>query len=142
MRRVLITVVGPDRRASVAVSASAPIRRLISDLVARCGAEANSGRGPWILARSDAQLPLDRSLEECHVTDGTVLYLRTLADGSTSADASGNHPSDGLPGDSGQGAWNGARESRGMLWGLTENDAAGGNEPWRAGLPERPRLAA
>jgi len=133
MRRVLITVVGPDRRASVAVSASVPIRRLISDLVACCGPEAGSGRGPWILARSDAQLPLDRSLEECQVTDGTVLYLRTLADGSTS---------DGLLGDSGQDAWGDAREPQGVLWGPAENHAAGGNEWWRAGLPERPGLAA
>ena len=142
MRRVLITVVGPDRRASVAVSATVPIRRLIGDLLVRCGPEAGNGRGPWVLARSEAQLPLDRTLEDCEVTDGTVLYLRTLADGSTSTDGPGSRAADGLPGDSGHGAWNAAREPRGMPGGLTENDAAGGNEPWRAGLPERPGLAA
>ena len=112
MRRVLITVVGPDRRMSVAVSASVPIRRLLSDLVARCSPEAGNGRGPWVLARSDAMLPLDRSLEECEVTDGTVLYLRTLADSSASVQR-----------------------------GLTEDDASRA-ERWRAGLPERPGLAA
>lgn len=112
MRRVLITVVGPDRRMSVAVSASVPIRRLLGDLVVRCGPEAGNGRGPWVLARSDAMLPLDRSLEECDVTDGTVLYLRTLADSSASVQR-----------------------------GLTEDDASRA-ERWRAGLPERPGLAA
>src|SRR5262245_49837960 len=112
MRRVLITVVGPERRVSVAVSASVPIRRLIGDLLVRCGPEAGNGRGPWVLARSDANLPLDRTLQECEVTDGTVLYLRTLADGSASAQR-----------------------------GLTEDIEAGRSEQWRAGLPERPGLA-
>ena len=112
MRRVLVTVVGPDRRVSVAVSASVPIRRLIGDLVERCGPETGNGHGPWVLARSDANLPLDRSLEECGVTDGTVLYLKTLADGSASVQQE-----------------------------VTENDAAGRKEQWRAGLPERPGLA-
>src|SRR5262249_44356251 len=62
-----------------------------------------------------------------------VLYLRAPADGSTF---------DGLRGDSGQVASGDAQEPQGALWGPAENDAAGRNEWWRAGLPERPRLAA
>lgn len=143
MRRVLITVVGPERRANVAVSASVPIRRLMGDLVARCGPEAGNGHGAWVLARSDTTVPLERSLEECEVKDGTVLYLRPLADGSVSGAGPESPSPDGVPGDSGQDAWNESIELREPQWGPAEEDeAASPHEWWRAGLPERPGLSA
>jgi len=142
MRRVLITVVGPERRVNVAVLASVPIRRLMGDLVARCGPEAGNGHGPWFLARSDTRLPLERSLEECEVKDGTVLYLKTLADGSESGAGPESPRPDGVPGDSGQDVRSESREPRGPQWGPDADEAARQDEWWRAGLPERPGLAA
>src|SRR5262249_45180741 len=124
---------GAERRANVAVSASVPIRRLMGDLVARCGPEAGNGH-PWVLARSDTTLPLERSLEDCEVKDGTVLYLRPLADGSVSGAGRESLRPDGVPGDSGQDAWSESREPRGPQWGPAEEDeAASPHEWWRPG---------
>jgi MinD-like ATPase involved in chromosome partitioning or flagellar assembly len=88
---VLITVVGPDRRASVAVSASAPIGQLMSELLTRVGPQNGKGHRTWTLGRGDSELPLERSLEQCDVTDGTVLYLRS-ADGDGDQSRTGLKP--------------------------------------------------
>jgi MinD-like ATPase involved in chromosome partitioning or flagellar assembly len=89
MRRVLVTVVGPERRASVAVSASTPIGQLMGDLLARVGPPGGKGHRTWMLTRSDKPLPPDRSLEQCDVTDGAILHLNDVGEADEPRDELG-----------------------------------------------------
>lgn len=83
MRRVVVTVVGSRRRVNLALPAEPPIRDLVTSLVERCGettSGAAGGDGPrtWVLATSDTrELPAERSLDDCGVHDGAIVYLRT-----------------------------------------------------------------
>lgn len=92
MRRVLVTVVGPERRASVAVSASAPIGQLMGDLLARVGPQAGKDHRTWMLTRSDTALPPDRSLEQCDVTDGAILHLKDMGEAAEPRNVLGAGP--------------------------------------------------
>src|SRR5205807_6489460 len=89
MSRVLITVVGPRRRANLAVPFDCPINDLMSGLVERCGEDTNGHNGDgggreWAISRSDARLlPPDRSLQDCGITDGAILYLRPASVGDS-----------------------------------------------------------
>ena len=89
MSRVLITVVGPRRRANLAVPFECPINDLMSGLVERCGEDTNGHNGDgggreWAISRSDARLlPPDRSLQDCGITDGAILYLRPASVGDS-----------------------------------------------------------
>jgi MinD-like ATPase involved in chromosome partitioning or flagellar assembly len=106
MERTLITVVGPRRRANLAVPSQSPIRDLLGGLAERCGEpveNGGNGRGwAWSIVGADSvELPADRSLAECGIVDGAVVYLRGIApDGGTSvADARAAWPAvDGPPG--------------------------------------------
>jgi MinD-like ATPase involved in chromosome partitioning or flagellar assembly len=74
MQRVLITVVGTRKRVNLAVPSEPPIAELLSTLVDKCGESAD--RTSWSVAHSSSgTLPLDRSLHDCGVTDGAILYL-------------------------------------------------------------------
>ena len=98
MRRVVVTVVGSRRRVNLALPAEPPIRDLVTSLVERCGESASSAAGggrprTWVLATSDTrELPAERSLDDCGVHDGAIVYLRT-----TTAAPQGNPPDRGAP---------------------------------------------
>ncbi len=76
MRRVLITVVGPRRRVNLAVPAEPPLGELMVTLVEKCGEQADADGRSWQVSHSTmGRLPLGRSLRDCGVLDGSILYL-------------------------------------------------------------------
>ena len=76
-----ITVVGPQRRADLAVPATTPIGEYAANLADMCGAEPSPTMPQaWSLAPADAPaFPLEATLADMGVLDGQVLYLRDTA---------------------------------------------------------------
>ena len=79
MNTCAVTIAGPDRRVDLVVSTETPISELIPTFVelSMDDAPADNGRTPvWTVAPPGHQpLPLDRTLAECGVADGSVLTL-------------------------------------------------------------------
>jgi MinD-like ATPase involved in chromosome partitioning or flagellar assembly len=77
-----VTIAGPDRRVDLVVSTETPISDLIPTFVELSVDEAppGNGRSPvYTVAPPGHQpLPLDRTLGQCGVADGTVLTLTEL----------------------------------------------------------------
>ena len=82
MNTCAVTIAGPDRRVDLVVSTETPISDLIPTFVelSMDDAPAPNGRMPvWTVAQPGHQpLPLDRTLGQCGVADGTVLTLTEL----------------------------------------------------------------
>jgi MinD-like ATPase involved in chromosome partitioning or flagellar assembly len=82
MNTCAVTIAGPDRRVDLVVSTETPISELIPTFVELSMDEApiHNGRTPvWSVAPPGHQpLPLDRTLAQCGVADGTVLALTEL----------------------------------------------------------------
>jgi MinD-like ATPase involved in chromosome partitioning or flagellar assembly len=82
MNTCAVTIAGPDRRVDLVVSTETPIADLIPTFVelSMDDAPAPNGRMPvWTVAQPGHQpLPLDRTLGQCGVADGTVLTLTEL----------------------------------------------------------------
>lgn len=81
MNTAAVTIAGPDRRVDLVVSTETPIADLIPTFVELSVDGAGNG-GPqpvWTVAQPGHQpLPLDRTLAECGVADGTVLALTEI----------------------------------------------------------------
>jgi MinD-like ATPase involved in chromosome partitioning or flagellar assembly len=82
MNTCAVTIAGPDRRVDLVVSTETPIVELIPTFVELSSDEAPdaNGRTPvWTVAQPGQQpLPLDRTLAQCGVSDGSVLTLTEL----------------------------------------------------------------
>jgi MinD-like ATPase involved in chromosome partitioning or flagellar assembly len=82
MNTCAVTIAGPDRRVDLVVSTETPIADLIPTFVELSMDEPPSpnGRTPvWTVSPAgSAPLPLDRTLGQCGVADGTVLTLTEL----------------------------------------------------------------
>jgi MinD-like ATPase involved in chromosome partitioning or flagellar assembly len=82
MNTCAVTIAGPDRRVDLVVSTETPISELIPTFVELSVDEAPpaNGRSPvYTVAPPGHQpLPLDRTLAQCGVADGTVLTLTEL----------------------------------------------------------------
>jgi MinD-like ATPase involved in chromosome partitioning or flagellar assembly len=82
MNTCAVTIAGPDRRVDLVVSTETPISDLIPTFVELSVDEAPpaNGRSPvYTVAPPGHQpLPLDRTLAQCGVADGTVLTLTEL----------------------------------------------------------------
>jgi len=82
MNTCAVTIAGPDRRVDLVVSTETPISDLIPTFVELSVDEAppGTGRSPvYTVAPPGHQpLPLDRTLGQCGVADGTVLTLTEL----------------------------------------------------------------
>ena len=76
MNTCAVTIAGPDRRVDLVVSTETPISELIPTFVELSMDEApiHNGRTPvWSVAPPGHQpLPLDRTLGQCGVADGTA----------------------------------------------------------------------
>lgn len=84
MRRTLVTVVGSRKRVNLAVPSDAPISHLVDTLAQKCGEPL--GGVTWALASSGSgTLPADRTLHDCGVNDGEVLYLASDGDAAIQA---------------------------------------------------------
>jgi MinD-like ATPase involved in chromosome partitioning or flagellar assembly len=79
MNTAAVTIAGPDRRVDLVVSTDTTIADLIPTFVELSVDEEPNGDGPrpvWSVAPPGHQpLPLDRTLAQCGVADGTVLTL-------------------------------------------------------------------
>jgi MinD-like ATPase involved in chromosome partitioning or flagellar assembly len=108
--KMIVTVVGPDRRAEVALPVGAPIGDLLPGLAEICtrgdaGSENLAQDGQfWAIARQGGEiLPATSSLADCGVLEGEVLELRGFAQTVTEAaqsappSASGGPAADGRP---------------------------------------------
>ena len=82
MNTCAVTIAGPDRRVDLVVSTETPSSELIPTFVELSMDEApiHNGRTPvWSVAPPGHQpLPLDRTLAQCGVADGSVLALTEL----------------------------------------------------------------
>ena len=82
MNTCAVTIAGPDRRVDLVVSTETPISDLIPTFVELSVDDAppGNGRSPvYTVAPPGHQpLPLDRTLAQCGVADGTVLTLTEL----------------------------------------------------------------
>jgi MinD-like ATPase involved in chromosome partitioning or flagellar assembly len=82
MNTCAVTIAGPDRRVDLVVSTETPISELIPTFVELSMDEEldENGRVPvWTVAPPGQQpLPLDRTLGQCGVSDGSVLTLTQL----------------------------------------------------------------
>jgi type VII secretion integral membrane protein EccD len=84
-----VTVVGPQRRVDIAIPANAPIVEYVMTIARLSGelyGDDDSDRGSlppaWSLALTGSRpLPLESSLADAGITDGSVLYLRDAAAG-------------------------------------------------------------
>ena len=82
MNTCAVTIAGPDRRVDLVVSTETPISDLIPTFVELSVDEAPpaNGRSPvyTVTPPGHQPLPLDRTLGQCGVADGTVLTLTEL----------------------------------------------------------------
>jgi MinD-like ATPase involved in chromosome partitioning or flagellar assembly len=82
MNTCAVTIAGPDRRVDLVVSTETPIADLIPTFVELSVDEVppENGRAPvWTVAPPGHDpLPLDRTLAQCGVSDGSVLALTEL----------------------------------------------------------------
>ena len=82
MNTCAVTIAGPDRRVDLVVSTETPIADLIPTFVelSMDEAPAGNGRAPvWTVTPPGQQpLPLDRTLGQCGVSDGSVLTLTEI----------------------------------------------------------------
>ena len=77
---VLVTIVGPRRRADVVLPASSPIAELVGPCAEMVAAGAGEPGTAWGLAPLGRQaLAPDATLEAAGIGDGAVLYLRPVA---------------------------------------------------------------
>jgi WXG100 protein secretion system (Wss), protein YukD len=81
MQTVLITLAGPVRRIDLKLPAEVAVGDLLPKLLELCGpqlAEPQAGLSQWrlVLPSRGLTLPHNRSLRDCVVVDGTVLYLQ------------------------------------------------------------------
>ena len=79
MNTAAVTIAGPDRRVDLVVSTETPLSDLIPTFVELSADDTPNGNGPrpvYSVAPPGQQpLPLDRTLGQCGVADGTVLTL-------------------------------------------------------------------
>lgn len=79
MNTAAVTIAGPDRRVDLVVSTETPLSDLIPTFVELSADDTPNGSGPrpvYSVAPPGQQpLPLDRTLGQCGVADGTVLTL-------------------------------------------------------------------
>jgi MinD-like ATPase involved in chromosome partitioning or flagellar assembly len=81
MNTCAVTIAGPDRRVDLVVSTETPIAELIPTFVELSMDDGpdNGGSPVWTVAPAGQQpLPLDRTLGQCGVSDGSVLTLTEL----------------------------------------------------------------
>jgi MinD-like ATPase involved in chromosome partitioning or flagellar assembly len=81
MNTAAVTIAGPNRRVDLVVSTETPLSELIPTFVElSADGEAPNGNGPvWSVAPPGREpLPLDRTLAQSEVADGTVLTLTQL----------------------------------------------------------------
>jgi len=82
MNTCAVTIAGPDRRVDLVVSTETPIADLIPTFVELSMDEPPTGNGRtpvWTVSPAgQSPLPLDRTLGQCGVADGTVLTLTEL----------------------------------------------------------------
>ena len=81
MNTAAVTIAGPDRRVDLVVSTETPLAELIPTFVElSADVEPTNGSGPvWSVAPPGREaLPLERTLAECEISDGTVLTLIQL----------------------------------------------------------------
>jgi MinD-like ATPase involved in chromosome partitioning or flagellar assembly len=79
MNTAAVTIAGPDRRVDLVVSTETPLSDLIGTFVELSADDAPNGSGPRpvysVAPPGQTPLPLDRTLAQCGVADGTVLTL-------------------------------------------------------------------
>src|SRR3954466_929180 len=79
MNTAAVTIAGPDRRVDLVVSTETPLSDLIPTFVELSADEEPNGDGPAAVSSvappGQQPLPLDRTLSQCGVADGTVLTL-------------------------------------------------------------------
>ena len=80
MQTVVITLVGPQRRFDLKLPAEIAVGDLLPKLLELCGpplAEPQTDLSQWrlVLPSRGLTLPHNRSLHDCVVVDGTILYL-------------------------------------------------------------------
>ena len=78
MNTCAVTIAGPDRRVDLVVSTETPISDLIPTFVELSMDEAPDGPVWTVAPPGNQPLPLDRTLGQCGVADGTVLQLTEL----------------------------------------------------------------
>jgi MinD-like ATPase involved in chromosome partitioning or flagellar assembly len=82
MNTAAVTIAGPDRRVDLVVSTETPLSDLIPTFVELSADESPNGSAPrpvYSVAPPGQQpLPLDRTLSQCGVADGTVLTLTEI----------------------------------------------------------------
>jgi hypothetical protein len=81
MQTVLITLVGPEHRIDLKLPAEVAVGDLLPKLLELCGprlADPQTELSQWrlVLPTRGLTLPHNRSLRDCVVVDGTVLYLQ------------------------------------------------------------------
>ena len=81
MSTVHVTVTAADKKRQLTVPADLPIEKLIPSLLELVGIGAGSGSaGDWTIAPPGADpLPVERTLADCGVADGSVLALHLAA---------------------------------------------------------------
>lgn len=78
MRMLLVTVVGPQKRADLTVPGDAPIVELIPTLV-DLTANGESPDGGWTVGPTGKEpFPATKTLLDCGVVDGSILYLQPV----------------------------------------------------------------
>lgn len=76
MRTVLVTLIGPERTTDLVVDADTPVTELMPSLLA-AGGEGEADPAAWGVAVMGRQpIPVEQTLEESEVLDGSVLVLR------------------------------------------------------------------
>ena len=103
MRMLLVTVVGPQKRADLTVPGDAPIVELIPTLVELTANGESPAGGVWTVGATGKEaFPATRTLLDCGVVDGTILYLQAAQAGTSvaapdSADSHAPRPGMGSP---------------------------------------------
>jgi hypothetical protein len=81
MQTVLITLIGPERQIDLKLPAEVAVGDLLPKLLELCGprlADHQAELSQWrlVLPSKGLTLPHNRSLRDCVVVDGTILYLQ------------------------------------------------------------------
>jgi len=86
VRMLLVTVVGPQKRADLTVPGDAPIVELIPTLVELTANGESPAGGVWTVGATGKEaFPATRTLLDCGVVDGTILYLQAAQAGTSVA---------------------------------------------------------
>jgi hypothetical protein len=100
---LLVTVVGPQKRADLTVPGDAPIVELIPTLVELTANGESPAGGVWSVGATGKEaFPATRTLLECGVVDGSILYLQVAHAGASvvateSGDPHAPRPGTGSP---------------------------------------------